>query len=210
MGFAKTTWVEGSAPGISAAQLNRIETGIFEACPVGVVLPYAAAAAPTGWLICDGASVSTTTYADLFAAIGYQFGGSGAAFNLPNLKGRVPVGLDTGQTEFNVRGETGGSKTHTLTASEMPAHSHTVNSHDHGAAGAHIHGMNFFSGNVNNPGGAATSFRIINDAFDQFKATESDGNHVHSAQSPGTNSQGSGAAHQNMPPYIALHYIIRY
>ena len=52
----------------------------------GTVSWYAATSAPTGYLACDGASLSTSSYADLFAAIGYTFGGSGTSFNLPDLR----------------------------------------------------------------------------------------------------------------------------
>ena len=62
--------------------------------PTATVLPYAGSAAPTGYLVCAGQSVSTTTYADLHAVIGYTYGGSGASFNLPDLRGRVIAGLD--------------------------------------------------------------------------------------------------------------------
>jgi len=92
----------------------------------GMVLPYAGASAPTGFLLCDGAAVSRSTYADLFALISttYGVGDGSTTFNLPNLKGRVPVGLDTAQSEFDVLGETGGAKTHTLTIAQIPAHNH--------------------------------------------------------------------------------------
>jgi microcystin-dependent protein len=54
-------------------------------------------------------------------------GGSGSThFVLPNLKGRVPVGRDSSQTEFDTLGETGGAKTHTLTEAQMPSHLHSV------------------------------------------------------------------------------------
>lgn len=85
---------------------------------------------PTGWLICDGSAISRTTYADLFAIIGTTYGaGDGSTtFNLPNLKGRVIVGKDSAQTEFDNLAETGGEKTHVLTIDEMPAHTHTAES----------------------------------------------------------------------------------
>lgn len=94
--------------------------------PVGTIVPYAGSTTPTNWLLCDGSAVSRTTYAQLFSAIGVRYGsGDGSTtFNLPNLKGRVPVGQDTSQTEFDVLGETGGAKTHTLTVAEMPSHTH--------------------------------------------------------------------------------------
>ena len=79
----------------------------------GVVTQYAGAAAPAGWLLCQGQAVSRTDYADLFAVVGTTYGsGDGSTtFNLPNLKGRIPVGLDAAQTEFDALGETGGQKT---------------------------------------------------------------------------------------------------
>jgi microcystin-dependent protein len=67
--------------------------------------------------LCDGQS--TSSYPELAAVVGA---------NVPNLKGRVPVGRDTAQTEFDALGETGGAKTHTLTTGEMPAHTHTAGS----------------------------------------------------------------------------------
>ncbi len=98
--------------------------------PVGQITAYGGTSAPSGWLLCDGTAVSRTTYADLFAAISTAFGvGDGSTtFNLPNLKGKIPVGLDSAQTEFDVMGETGGAKTHTLSETEMPAHTHTTQS----------------------------------------------------------------------------------
>lgn len=95
--------------------------------PPGVIAAFAGAAAPAGWLLCDGSVVSRATYADLFAVVGVVFntgGEAGTDFRLPNLKGRVPVGLDAGQAEFDALGETGGEKTHVLTTAEMPAHTH--------------------------------------------------------------------------------------
>jgi microcystin-dependent protein len=106
--------------------------------PAGAVQHFATATAPAGWLVCDGSAVSRTTYAALFAAIGATFGaGDGAAtFNLPNLKGRTIVGRDSGQTEFDALGETGGEKTHVLTIAEMPAHDHTYTKNMDTAIGA--------------------------------------------------------------------------
>jgi microcystin-dependent protein len=99
----------------------------LQSTPIGGVTQYAGATSPsTSWAICDGAAVSRTTYATLFARIGttYGIGDNSTTFNLPNLKGRVVVGVDAAQTEFNALGETGGAKTHTLTTAEIPAHSH--------------------------------------------------------------------------------------
>ncbi|EHL69933.1 hypothetical protein HMPREF1032_02932, partial [Subdoligranulum sp. 4_3_54A2FAA] len=62
--------------------------------PVGCVIPFAGAAAPTGWLLCQGQAISRTTYAQLFSVIGTTYGsGDGkTTFNLPDMRGRVAVG----------------------------------------------------------------------------------------------------------------------
>jgi phage-related tail fiber protein len=62
--------------------------------PAGTVIYYSDSSAPTGYIKANGASLSTTTYATLFAAIGYTFGGSGASFNVPDLRGEFVRGWD--------------------------------------------------------------------------------------------------------------------
>lgn len=64
--------------------------------PAGMMSPFAGGTAPTGWLLCDGSAVSRSTYAALFSAIGTAWGaGDGSTtFNLPDMRGRVPAGLD--------------------------------------------------------------------------------------------------------------------
>lgn len=112
---------------------------------VGLVTLFAGPTAPAGWLLCDGTSVSRTSYAKLFAVVGttYGVGDGSTTFGLPNLKGRVPVGRDSAQTEFDVLGETGGEKTHLLTTTEMPAHAHVQNAHGHATTEtAHNHSQN--------------------------------------------------------------------
>jgi len=89
--------------------------------PTGSIIIWVTAAAPSDYLLCDGASVLRATYPDLFAVIGTYFGSvDGTHFNVPNLKGRVVVGVNSSDTEFDVMGETGGAKTHTLTTAELP------------------------------------------------------------------------------------------
>ena len=67
----------------------------FGVIPVGGILPYGGATAPTGYLLCDGTSYDTTTYATLYAVIGYTFGGAAANFNVPDMRGVFPKGAGT-------------------------------------------------------------------------------------------------------------------
>lgn len=95
---------------------------------VGEVIMYAGADLPSGYLRCDGAAVSRTAYSRLFAVIGTTYGaGNGSStFNLPDFRGRGPMGHHPGDGIFGIVGAAGGARTHTLTVSEMPAHKHTL------------------------------------------------------------------------------------
>jgi microcystin-dependent protein len=146
----------------------------------GVIFPYAGSSAPAGYLLCDGASLVRTSYADLFAIIGTTYGSADAShFTLPNLKGKVIVGLNASETEFDTLGETGGEKTHTLITAEIPAHTHTYRTINN-------------SGSINSGG--------------QIKADEA----TSTGSTPSTASAGSDGAHNNLQPYITLNYIIKY
>lgn len=96
---------------------------------------------PTGYLECNGAAVSRSTYAALFAVVGTTFGvGDGSTtFNLPNMGGRSAIGFvngGDGDSDYGVIGELHGIKKHQLVQAELPDHTHTVN--DPG----HVHALN--------------------------------------------------------------------
>ncbi len=102
--------------------------------PAGTMLAYGGSSAPAGYLLCDGAAVSRTTYANLFNVIGTGYGsGNGTTtFNVPDLRGRVPAGQNAGT--FTPLGQVVGAETHAQT---QAAHSHTVNAHTHTIAHRH-------------------------------------------------------------------------
>lgn len=102
--------------------INSVET------PIGTILPFGSSNVPSGYMVCDGRALSRTTYNELFSVIGTTYGsGDGSTtFNIPNLKGKVSVGLDSNDTSFDELGETGGEKEHTLTIKEIPSHNHSI------------------------------------------------------------------------------------
>lgn len=109
--LASTTAVSGT--GATLTQL----------VPVGSITAYASTTAPTGWLLANGDSVAVATYPNLHAIIGYSYGGAGANFTLPDMRGR---NILMASTTANV-GQTGGESNHTLTVAELAAHTHTMN-----------------------------------------------------------------------------------
>lgn len=156
--------------------------------PAGILAPFAGGTAPDGWLLCDGSAVSRTIYSSLFAVIATNYGaGDGSTtFSLPDLRGRMALGLDNmGGTSRNIvtaatadtLGAESGEEMHQLTEDEMPSHNHTYDG-KRGVGGSPHH----------------TSMQGAN----------------HQDQSQTTNLTGGDQPHNNMPPYMALNYIIKY
>ena len=98
-------------------------TGGSNIVPTGTLLLWPTGTAPSGYLLCNGAAISRTTYASLFAVIGTTFGvGDGSStFNLPNYVDRTPIGAGGSYAV----GATGGSATTTLSTTNIPSHTHT-------------------------------------------------------------------------------------
>lgn len=131
-------WGQVATAGIAdnAVTLAKLASALQEfLVPTGSINAWSTNTAPTGWQLCDGTAVSRTTYAALYAVIGTTYGsGDGSTtFNLPDLKGKVIVGRDSAQTEFDTLAETGGAKTVTLSSTEIPSHTHSID-HDHPSA----------------------------------------------------------------------------
>jgi microcystin-dependent protein len=106
--------VSGTARVSGNLTVDGTITGTLSVVPTGCIMMWYTNTAPTGWLLCDGSAIPVGNTA-LIALIGP---------NTPNMKGRVPVGRDAAQTEFDTLGETGGAKTHTLSEPEIPPHTH--------------------------------------------------------------------------------------
>jgi microcystin-dependent protein len=158
----------------------------------GMVMPYAGASSPTGWLTCYGQAISRTTYSALFAAIGtiHGAGDGSTTFNLPDLRGRTISGQDdmggssanrltnqSGGVDGDTLGAAGGAETHTLTVPELPD-------------------SFYYNSNLN-----SVDDRVDNYANANFTARVADViSHT---------SQGGGGAHNNVQPTLILNYIIK-
>jgi microcystin-dependent protein len=179
--------------------------------PLGSVAQFAGSTLPNGWMLCDGSQLSRTTYADLFAAIGTRFGtGDGSTtFNLPDLRGKIPVGYNSAETSFNTLGKTGGAKTQTLTVANLPSHSHSGSSFSTTSAGSHTHTYvdEYTPGNsLSSTVGTLTAAGFPTTT--SSGSTNSDGSHPHSI-SGNTASTGSDSPFNIMMPYVTVNFIIR-
>lgn len=81
-----------------AVDFNKLVAAVQQSlCPVGTILPYAGDNAPAGWLLCNGTSISRTTYAALYSVVANRFGSvDGSSFNVPDFRGRFLRGRDAG------------------------------------------------------------------------------------------------------------------
>jgi microcystin-dependent protein len=154
--------IQGITGQVSTAQLN-------EAVPAGVMAMWPFATIPTGWLELNGQAIANanTAYPSLFAAapLGWKVSNT---LNLPDMRGRFPVGQHTTDTAFDTLQETGGTKdavvvSHTHT---IPAHTHALPDHTHvhtmGTGGTHIHGVSIVSQITNTGSDYVTRLTSLN------------------------------------------------
>ncbi|KAF0092167.1 MAG: hypothetical protein FD141_351 [Fusobacteria bacterium] len=115
--------------------------------------------------------------------------------------GRVLVGYDVSQTEFNSGGKTGGAKVHTLTSNEMPIHTHTQDAHNH-SQNAHQHNIDHdYDG-----AGGSSRYTVHNGAYVSGATTTSWVTASNIAATATNQNAGGGQAHNNLPPYIVVYY----
>lgn len=182
----------------SAQMISEVKVSAFNPFPIGLILPFGSDTVPDGYLPCDGSTLSATNYPELFTVIGYSFGGSGDDFNTPNLVNRVPVG-DGG---FYAISDTGGLREVTLTTGEIPSHSHiadapTVIDPTH----SHVEGTTIPTAITIGAGVPAPS------ALPSVGVTGASLTGI-SVLAPNINNTGGDGAHENMPPFVAVPYII--
>ncbi len=154
---------------------------------LGEIRPFAGNIVPKDWALCDGRLLRIDHFSALYSILQTTYGGDGSdTFALPNLQGRAPMGWGSspGLTPRTI-GETGGSSSVALTATQLPAHRHGVvaSPSSESAAG---------------PGGNALGAAAIYAAppYGEKMAEQAIG------------PSGGSQPHANMQPYLAVSYII--
>jgi microcystin-dependent protein len=139
--------------------------------------------APRSWANCDGQLLPINQNQALFSLFGTMYGGNGqTTFALPNLRGRVPMHAGNGFTE----GTSSGAPSHTLTSSEMPAHSHSVNAVGTGA------GLAASAGNTWGTSGLNPYLAAANNTMAPAAIA----------------AAGGGQPHENRQPYLVLRFVV--
>ena len=162
--------------------------------PIGAAVPFWGLQEPAGFLLCKGQAVSRATYKELYAVIGTRSGaGDGSTtFNVPDLRESLIYGVGDSGSFTQTMGAAVGEKTHTLTAAELPPHSHYLSQNQ----AAHAFGW----GNTGDVGTDATAF-----------PGAPSGNKLYTWQNSwnSTTSTGEGKAFPVRPRGVVANYIIR-
>lgn len=161
---------------------------------LGEIRPWAITFAPKGWAFCAGQLLPISQNSALFSLLGTLYGGNGTSnFQLPDLRGRVPLkyGQSIAGDSYDI-GETGGEETVTLTALEMPTHTHT------------------FAGTADRAGRSAPADKAALGADVRGESFYSPDNASLTPINPGTLAPfiGDGGAHENRQPYVAINWCI--
>jgi microcystin-dependent protein len=184
--------------------------------PPGSIFPYGGATAPSGWLLCNGAAISRTTYATLFAIVGTAFGsGDGSTtFNIPDFRGRFLRGWDNsagrdpdaaGRTAMSSGGDTG-DKIGSVQDHAFDEHTHTQDAHGHGVTdGGHNHDKTASSPGISVDSTGSTRICLWNNGGGTTTGSSTTGLTVNNATATNQNSGGN----ETRPVNANVNYIIK-
>jgi microcystin-dependent protein len=155
--------------------------------------------APQGWALCQGQVLSISQNTALFALLGINFGGDGRTnFQLPDLRGRPPIGFGQGPglSAYSI-GQTGGGETISISSANYPAHSHPLFAAASAATGNAPNGLFEAQGQTGGRGGTVN-----------LAAYSGSGTATTLAAPALTAAPGGGQPHNNLQPYLALNFCI--
>jgi microcystin-dependent protein len=227
--YSGTAWVGGTViSALPAGSMQMYAGTATQTVSAGVVTTTA----PSGWLLANGDAISRTTYSSLFSAIGTTYGtGNGSTtFNLPDLRGRLPMGSGTGVglnasgtgvtsgTAMTARalGAWFGEETHLLTTAELASHTHanTVSGGTTSGMSANtVHNHSVDRAAWTNSGSAPYTFTGggSNIALQNIGINNSASlDHTHTFTPSISNaSAGSNSRHAIIPPCVVVNYLIK-
>lgn len=166
--------------------------------PVGSIIAFAGPITPEGYIKCDGRALDSAKFPVLYSIYEETWGdggdGPGGLFNIPDFRGRAPIGAGQGPgLTSRPLAETGGEETHQLTIAEMPNHSH---------------GANFNSGQTDGSRGENSVPAAQTYAASAARGLRSS---TPNSVSPIANEPNGGdKPHNNMQPFAAVHYLIKF
>lgn len=149
--------------------------------------------APRGWAFCDGQILPINQNQSMYSLLGTTYGGDGrTSFALPDLRGRTPIHVGSSNGQSHRQGQKSGEETHTLSAAEMPQHSHP------GQASADLGTSASPQNNL---------WAQVTNTVGFLYADPGQSAPTNALNSPVLNV-GGGQAHNNMQPYIAVNFCI--
>jgi|GEM_PF-1260271 len=195
--------VKGDAQiGGSVKATGRIQDATGFVMPVGAILPYGGRTKPDGWLLCEGIEIKREVYPDLYDVLKNPDRPDDPV-KVPDLRSRFIVGANPQDAKYSLN-QTGGSEAHTLTELEMPAHGHKVNPEGyHQFAQANIH----YDGD---PSWGAEDKTVFVPGDEKSKQHPDFIRPTGGAKANDDVWMGATQPHNNLPPYYALTYIIKY
>jgi len=186
-------------------QVEELGSGVslYGGTPIGGIIIWSGAVAspPDGFILCDGTAISRTDFATLFSVVGTTFGsGNGSTtFNIPNLRDRFIIGAGNGYSLNAV----GGSKD-----AVVVQHNHSASSSSSVSDPGHFHTTENYVGRSNYAEprnfGVGTDGNLNNTGNTNSKTTG-----ITVSTSTSINNEGVSGTDKNLPPYIALAYMIR-
>ena len=188
--------------------------------PIGALWLWGGVAAPTNYLLCQGQAISRATYSVLYSVLSTRFGigDNVTTFNLPDFRGRLPIGYYSGNDYAQTLGLKGGNADATVPSHlHTIAHTHTFSDNSSSTSSAGTHAHDFKGVDAASPGPGTTT--MVTSPFGTMtQTTLTAGAHTHTVAVSGTTGAASNGnagttgvspTNQNLPPYQTFNFIIK-